>query len=147
MFSLNSSEYFRPFSNTLSFTGECSGKQISHPSSYLSRSVHMLTHEQIVKAVNKAATKFPLAKVSYFGSYADGNATEESDLDVLVEFSDDGSLTLLDIIDFQLNLEDELSIRVDVVETPLTEKAQKRLIIRKMVPVYEQTGAHVSNMT
>jgi len=98
----------------------------------------MLTHEQIVQAVEKAATKFPLTKVSYFGSYADGRATEESDLDLLVEFGDDGSLTLLDIIDFQLNLEDELSINIDVVETPLTEKAQKRLIIKKTVPVYEK---------
>jgi hypothetical protein len=35
----------------------------------------MLTHEQIVKAVEKAATKFPLTKISYFGSYADGKAT------------------------------------------------------------------------
>ena len=58
----------------------------------------MLTHEQIVQAVAKAATEFPLTKVSYFGSYADGKATEESDLDLLVEFGDDGSLSLLDII-------------------------------------------------
>ncbi|MDR2854876.1 MAG: nucleotidyltransferase domain-containing protein [Methanomicrobiales archaeon] len=99
----------------------------------------MLTHEEIVKAVAKAATKFPLTKVSYFGSYADGKAKEESDLDLLVEFGDDGSLTLLDIIDFRHNLEDELSIRVDVVEVPLTEKAQKRLKIKKAVPVYERT--------
>jgi predicted nucleotidyltransferase len=110
----------------------------------VSRGVHMLTHEQIVQAARKAAMKFPLTKVSYFGSYADGNATEESDLDVLVEFADDGSLTLLDIIDFQLNLEDELSIRVDVVETPLTEKAQKRLIIRKTVPVFERSRVEQS---
>jgi hypothetical protein len=32
----------------------------------------MLTHEEIVQAVEKAATTFPLTKVSYFGSYADG---------------------------------------------------------------------------
>jgi len=30
-------------------------------------SVHMLTHEEIVKAVAKAATQFSLEKVSYFG--------------------------------------------------------------------------------
>jgi len=100
--------------------------------------VHMLTHDQIVRAVAKAATKFPLTKVLYFGSYADGKATEESDLDLLVEFGDDGSLTLLDILDFKHNLEDDLGIKVDVVETPLTEKAQKFLIIRKVVPVYER---------
>ncbi|MCL2460394.1 MAG: nucleotidyltransferase domain-containing protein [Euryarchaeota archaeon] len=98
----------------------------------------MLTHDQIVQAVAKAATKFPLTKVLYFGSYADGNATEGSDLDLLVEFGDDGTLGLLDIIRLKHNLEDDLGIKVDVVETPLTEKAQKLLIIRKTVPVYER---------
>ena len=99
----------------------------------------MLTHEQIVQAVAKAATKFPLTKVSYFGSYADGKATEESDLDVLVEFTEDASISLLDVIDLKLNLEDDLSIKVDVLHAPLPEKAQKRLKIRKTVPVYERT--------
>ena len=99
----------------------------------------MLTHEQIVQAVAKAATKFPLTKVSYFGSYADGKATEKSDLDLLIEFGDDGSLTLLDIIRLKHNLEDDLGINVDVVETPLTEKAQEFLIIKRVVSVYERT--------
>ena len=48
-------------------------------------------------------------------------------------------LTLLDIIHLKHNLEDDLSISVDVVEIPLTKKAQKRLTIRKVVPVYERT--------
>ena len=98
----------------------------------------MLTHEQIVQAAQKAATKFPLARVLYFGSYADGNATEESDLDLLVEFTNDDEISLLDVIRLKHNLEDELQISIDVVGLPLTEKAQKRLIIRKTVPVYER---------
>ena len=98
----------------------------------------MLTHEQIVKAVAKVATKFPLNKVLYFGSYADGNATEKSDLDLLIEFGDDGSLTLLDIIRLKHNLEDDLGINVDVVEIPLTEKAREFLIIKRVVSVYER---------
>ena len=97
----------------------------------------MLTHEQIVQAAQKAAMKFPLTKVSYFGSYADGRATEESDLDVLVEFTTD-SISLLKIIALKHNLEDELNIKVDVLHAPLPEKAQKRLKIRKTVPVYER---------
>ena len=105
--------------------------------------MHMLTHEQIVNAVEKAATKFPLTKVSYFGSYADGNTTEQSDLDVLVEFTTD-AISLLKIIDLKHNLEEELSIKVDVLHAPLPEKS--RLKIRKMVSVYERAPAHVSNM-
>jgi len=95
----------------------------------------MLTHEQIVQAVAKAATKFPLTKVSYFGSYADGNATEESDLDLLVEFTTD-AISLLKIIALKHNLEDELCIKVDVLHAPLPNKS--RLIIKKTVPVYER---------
>ena len=91
----------------------------------------MLTHEQIVKAVEKAAMKFPLTRVLYFGSYADGKATEQSDLDVLVEFPKDVRISLLDVIVLKYNLEDELHISVDVVGLPLTEKAQKRLKIKK----------------
>jgi predicted nucleotidyltransferase len=98
----------------------------------------MLTHEQIVEAVAKAAKEMPLERVLYFGSYADGRATEESDLDVLVEFGDDADISLLDIIHFKHNLEDELNIHVDVVEIPLPERAQKRLKIRKTMPVYER---------
>ena len=98
----------------------------------------MLTHEQVVQAAEKAAIKFPLTKVSYFGSYADGRATEQSDLDVIVEFIDDNLITLLDVIALKCNLEDELSIKVDVLHAPLPEKAQKRLKIRKMVPAYER---------
>ena len=91
----------------------------------------MLTHEQIVEAVAKAATKFPLTKVSYFGSYAEGKATEESDLDVLVEFTNDASISLLDVIDLKHNLEDVLSIKVDVLHAPLPEKDQKGLKFKK----------------
>jgi len=99
----------------------------------------MLTHDEIVKAVGKAATIFPLKMVSYFGSYANGNATEQSDLDVIVEFTDDDLISLLDVIALKCNLEDELSIKVDVLHAPLPEKAQKRLKIRKMVSVYKRT--------
>jgi predicted nucleotidyltransferase len=100
----------------------------------------MLTHDQIVSAIEKAATKFPLKKVLYFGSYADGKATEESDLDVLVEFPKDAQISYLDVMDLKQDLEDELHISVDVVGLPLTERAQKHLIIKNTVHVYERTG-------
>ena len=96
----------------------------------------MLTHEQIVKAVAKAATEFALERVSYFGSYADGNATEKSDLDVLVEFYTPPR-SLLTIIALKCCLEDELKTSVDVIEIPLPKKT--RIKIGKTVPVYERT--------
>jgi predicted nucleotidyltransferase len=85
----------------------------------------MLTHEEIVNAVAKAATQFSLKKVSYFGSYADGKATEESDLDLLVEFIRP-HVSVLTIIGLKHNLEDELIISVDVIHAPFQIEQSSR---------------------
>ena len=80
----------------------------------------MLTHKKIVEAVKKAASEFPLTRVEYFGSYADGHATEESDLDLLVEFIEP-SISILSIISLKHFLEEELAKPVDVIHAPLPE--------------------------
>jgi predicted nucleotidyltransferase len=43
----------------------------------------MLSDEKINETITDVAKRFPVKSVSYFGSYADGRATDESDLDVL----------------------------------------------------------------
>jgi len=82
----------------------------------------MLTHERIVEAVRKAASEFSLTRAEYFGSYADGLATEDSDLDLLVEF-DKPAVSVLTIIGLKQFLEEELAKPVDVIHGPLAEGA------------------------
>jgi predicted nucleotidyltransferase len=82
----------------------------------------MLTHEIIVNAALRAAREFPLTKMSYFGSYADGKATEESDLDVLVEFTKP-AVSILTIIRLKHFLEEELKKSVDVIHAPIPDGA------------------------
>ena len=82
----------------------------------------MLTHEEIVNAIKKAANEFPLTKAEYFGSYADGLATEESDLDLLVEF-DEPAISILTIIGLKHYLEETLAVPVDVIHAPLPQGA------------------------
>ena len=82
----------------------------------------MLTHEQILDAVAKVAVNYPINKVSYFGSYAEGCATESSDLDLLVEF-DKPTISILTIIELKHYLEDELSTPVDVIHSPIPQGA------------------------
>jgi len=82
----------------------------------------MLTHEKIVSAVKKAASEFPLMKADYFGSYAEGQATEESDLDLLVEF-EEPAISILTIIKLKHYLEEELAKPVDVIHAPLPQGA------------------------
>jgi predicted nucleotidyltransferase len=78
----------------------------------------MLTHEMIVEAVKKAAEEFSLTKACYFGSYADGHATETSDLDLLVEFAE-SAVSILTVIRLKHYLEAALSKPVDVIHAPL----------------------------
>jgi len=93
----------------------------------------MLTHEKIVGAVAKTAALFPLKKVSYFGSYADGGATEQSDLDILVEFAQP-NVSLWTLAELKYRMEDELHVAVDVIHAPLPQGTLIK--IEKIIPVF-----------
>ena len=93
----------------------------------------MLTHDKIVAAVKKTAPSYPIKSVAYFGSYAEGRQTEESDLDLLVEFHE-RPISLLVQISFKHEMEDELNIPVDVVATPISKDSI--LEIERTVHVY-----------
>lgn len=70
-----------------------------------------------------------------FGSYANGDYTEESDVDIAV-FSD--KLTYLDIVDLEDNLAERLNKEVDLV---LAEK-QNTILLREILqgkPLIEST--------
>jgi predicted nucleotidyltransferase len=96
----------------------------------------MLTLIEIKKAVMPLAEKYKLTKVDLFGSYANGNATEDSDADFLVKFQTD-----VPSIFWVMGLKDELEVSlrkpVDVITLPLTKP--DRLNIDKVVNVYERT--------
>ena len=78
----------------------------------------MITHDEISKAVAKTAETHPIKSVSYFGSYADGHATDESDLDLLIEF-DLPRVSLLVLSAIKIELEELLNIPVDIIRAPL----------------------------
>jgi len=90
--------------------------------------------ETIRANVREAASRYPVKRVELFGSYADGTATEKSDVDFLVEFNDSRK-SLLTLLGFQERLIELFNMDVDVVEVPL--KQNSRLIIENRVNVYE----------
>ncbi|GAB3934094.1 nucleotidyltransferase family protein [Larkinella terrae] len=75
--------------------------------------------KQILK-VNKDVLfhRYPLVSIALFGSYADGTATEESDVDIMVEFSEPVGF---EVVDLAIELEELLQKKVDLV----TRKAIK----------------------
>ncbi len=58
--------------------------------------------------------KFKVKELGIFGSYVKGKQTEDSDVDVLVEFSE--VPTLFDLVEIQDLLSDKIGISVDLIE-------------------------------
>ena len=76
-----------------------------------------VTFEQIYETLQQCLTKlqeqYQVKTLGVFGSYVRGEATKNSDLDVLVEF--DGELTFRNYMDLKFFLEDLFKRKVDLV--------------------------------
>lgn len=65
-----------------------------------------------------------ITKAAIFGSYARGEQSKKSDIDILIEYPPGSKKTLFDLIDLKEELKDALQKDIDLV----TEKALSRLI-------------------
>jgi len=80
----------------------------------------ILTTEHIKIAVQEYFKDKPVKKVYLFGSYARGDANENSDVDLIVDIDDeDKRMSLFDFIKLKLGIEKSLNKEVDLVETHL----------------------------
>lgn len=93
----------------------------------------MPTLEMIQNAVHLAAAKYPVKRVELFGSYANGTADEESDVDFLVEFAENPT-SLVHICGLRETLSELLHLDVDIVKLP--RKPDDGMIIERTVPMY-----------
>ena len=94
----------------------------------------MLTIAQITTAAETVAKEFPIKSIVLFGSYAEGKNTEQSDVDLLVEFSPDNCITLLTISGIKIRMEELLDVPVDVITVPVPKDSI--LEINKVVQLY-----------
>jgi predicted nucleotidyltransferase len=93
-----------------------------------------LNIEDIKTYVEQVAEEFDLKKVSLFGSYATGKRTRQSDIDLLVEFTEP-TVSLLTVAGVKVKLEKLTGKSVDVVHSPIAEDSL--LIIDKEILLYE----------
>ena len=93
----------------------------------------ILTHNQISEAISLIMPKYDVKSVSYFGSYANGSQTQDSDLDLLVEFRNP-FISLYELIGLEMEIEAKLHIPIDIATYPPPKGS--RLIIEKAVKVY-----------
>ena len=72
-------------------------------------------------------------RASFFGSIVRGEMTEQSDVDLLVEF--EGRKSLLDLAHLKNELEDKLNRRVDVLTYRSIHPLLKERIMAEQVPI------------
>ncbi|MCL2147383.1 MAG: nucleotidyltransferase domain-containing protein [Synergistaceae bacterium] len=94
----------------------------------------MLTREYIIKAVQEIALRYEINEIYLFGSYARGDATEESDCDFRIVGGDIRGLFQLSGL--YIDLEKALGKHVDVVITKNMKKSFYDLIKEEEVLVY-----------
>ena len=92
------------------------------------------TLSEITDVITKIAPSYPVISIDLFGSYADHLENEESDIDLLVHF-DVRTATLFDLIGLKQDIEDKLSLKVDIVAGPLRKETY--LTINNKIRIYE----------
>ena len=96
----------------------------------------MLSVDEIKDAVKDVAEDYGVEKVVLFGSYARGEATASSDVDLRIE---KGKLRgLFQLSGFQINLKERLNTNVDVLTTESLDKNFLRNIHHDEVVLYER---------
>ena len=75
--------------------------------------------EYIKNAIVKIAEKYSIKRAVLFGSRANGTNRDNSDIDLIIEFSK--KVSLLTISNLKLELQSMLNLNVDIVHGPIQE--------------------------
>ena len=94
-----------------------------------------MTKEKIIDILNnlkvEVSEKYKADLKGIFGSYARGEQSQESDIDIIVEFHK--GATLLDLVRLSNFLEDKLQTKVDVVSQRAIRKELEKTIYRDII--------------
>lgn len=90
--------------------------------------------DEMKKIVKETLKANDVEFAAFFGSYARGEETDESDIDLLIRFSKPKSL--LDHIGLEQLLEDRLKKKVDLVTEGAVSKYLKPSIMHDLIPLY-----------
>ena len=97
----------------------------------------MLTKSQILSILkenyDEISKKYSVKKIGLFGSFVKEFETEESDIDILVDFFN--PITLFDFIDLEDLLSEKFGRKVDLVSEKGLKPALKGIILREVVYV------------
>ena len=80
----------------------------------------------------------PVERAYLFGSCSRGEETKDSDVDLLVTYTDSDSLSLMDISRMMVNLGKRIHRRVDMVEDACLRPFARKSVERDKILLYER---------
>ncbi|MBD5263195.1 MAG: nucleotidyltransferase family protein [Bacteroides sp.] len=93
---------------------------------------------KIINILKEFFSKLPVEKAWVFGSYARGEETSESDVDILVRYSEDTCLGLFGIAEIIDKLEKLLGKKVDLVEEDTLYPRVAKMVNAEKIQIYER---------
>lgn len=88
--------------------------------------------QDVVQQVTPILKQYNVQKASLFGSYATGNQTDQSDVDILIQPPKGMGLSFVTL---KLDLEKKLGKKVDLVSFRAINKHVKKYILEDQVPI------------
>lgn len=77
--------------------------------------------------------KYHVKEIGLFGSYVRGEEKESSDIDILIDFTPDARISLLDFIELEDYLSELLGIKVDLVDKQALKPRIGRHILSELI--------------
>ena len=78
------------------------------------------------------AERFSVERIGVFGSTVRGEATEASDVDILIDYNPSSTLSLFDIVTLEEELSALLQAKVDIVTLPALKRRIGEQIMREV---------------
>ena len=96
--------------------------------------------QTIINKLQAFFPAYPVEKAWIFGSYARGEETRKSDVDILVRFDKNARVSLLDYAGIMIDLEKLLHKKVDLLTEGGVMKFAKESIEHDKILIYERTN-------
>ena len=99
----------------------------------------MYTQQEVIDKLIPLLMQYPIKRAALFGSYARGDQTSDSDLDVYLELDDSADIVSV-YYDFWDELEDKVCLNADVLTPGSLTTAPQRFrerILSELMYIYE----------
>ena len=94
--------------------------------------------QNIVHKLQAFFPSYPIEKAWVFGSYARGDETRKSDIDIMVSFDKDAQISLFDYIGMMNDLEDLFHRKIDLVEEGQLRTWARESVEQEKILIYER---------